>query len=338
MQSTDVPFKAYLAVDRAVTELNDQLRARAPKPDDVAKLGDNIIGFKKARQFETTSTAANAGEKPAVPAQAEHAKIADTIHTDTVRLAQIIARIQSILPAAGYETTDALEACFTNLPVQGYFIAKPGGPINLVPGGDSYTLMIDTDASAIDLSFAGATPSARNLLVSNPGGTAYSLAAPAGAKADTYVMFFHRKGEAQSLGPNFQVQVAPAVSTAIVRPPPQPGVAPTPASLKFADKLVLLGLIAPGTAIHDEKDPNFIARVRKLNGCPGSPSGDGTLSDALVAKLKKSKPVSPDGACPAPLDTAAPSGGAGTPTPKPPNIKPPAPAVAPSATASAASE
>ncbi len=337
LQSTDVPFDMYLAVDRVVTELNDQLRARAAKPDDVAKLGDNIIGFKKARQFETPSTATTSvdGKLPDGITVAGHAAIADTILSDTKRLAEVMAVLQSLLPVAGYETTEALEACFSNLPTQGFFTATPSGPINLTVGQDPYTLTIDTDASAIELSFAGTTPTAQNLLVSNPSGTIYSFAAPANAEERSYIIFFHRKSETQRLGPNFEIKVTRVAAKLGDKPVVKGGgVANKPGnqSLDFGKKLVLLGLNATGVVIKDERDQNFITRVQKLNVCVGLPAGDGSLKDDLIAKLKKKNAVNSVGECPGDLDIAAGPAVNKAPIPSSPVIAAPK-AVAPPASA-----
>jgi len=233
LAETDVPFEVYMTVERVVLDLNDQLRQKAPKADDVAKLGTSISSFQKARSAELEAAFASApasGASAAAIASAEFSALAKRLNDDTEDLKQLVNQVRSMVPTVGYATTETIRACVSTLPVQGRFIAKPNGPFRLVAGGDPHTLSIDTDATTLEHAFIGVTPSAQNLLLSNPSAGTYSLAAPQNAREASYQLFFHRRGDLQQLGPTFDINVVAAEAPAITASSPAPSSSSSPAS------------------------------------------------------------------------------------------------------------
>lgn len=293
INATDVGAEMYYSVNKTVSAVNGQLRARAPSLDEIVKAGSTLTGFVSANsKVGTDAVAARAAARtPAAVAQARHAQSVDRLMADLRHLHDVIAEIQAILPPAGYAKSDLVDSCQALLPGQGVFRVTPSGPITLVPGGEAHQLTVEADLLPLSHGFHGAVPTAQQVVVSHPSDRVFMLAAPAGAKPNRYQFFIAQK-DGRMLG-DIEVSVG-AASNGSERsnsPGPKPRTGMT-----LAAKRALIGL---GEDVKAETDAAFINRVKKLDNCFGITPSDGILRDKLVAELGKRERVNLAGDCPA---------------------------------------
>lgn len=342
LAATEVGDEMYHAVNRTVSTVNEQLRSRAPNLDEIVKAGSMLTGFVATNSKAATDALAARGAVnsalTAAPSQSQN-KLVTEVTGHLAELRRVVSEVQETLPPAGYSTSELVTSCQALLPGQGAFTVTPTGPIQLAPGGEAYSLHVQSER-AVGYGFNGATPSAQQLVVSQPSPRTFSLAAPSGAKAGKYLLtIFENVPQGGRVLPEIEITVGAAPGQSAVR-----NTLGTPGGkanrLTFGQRRALIGL---GATITSETDPAWMARVQKLDNCFRITPSDGKLTDKLIAELQKSEPVKSSGDCPGPKQaaTGTPGTGAGTgggntaPIPPPPNLGGNA-AAAPGTNASAA--
>lgn len=297
LKATDVAYEMYFGVDNTVRQVNAQLRARAPSLDEIAKAGTILTTFTTAHTpiAADAQAAKNATQDLDLLAQNDTKHpVATKLENEMLSLRQAADAIKAMLPTGGYATTQLLESCQTLAPGQRPFRVNPSGAIKLTAGGDAYTLAVDSEQS-VGGQFRGKEPSALQLLKSQPSDRTFSLAAPAGAKPNTYYFVVYENVKGGRELPAIEVNIVPPDSVDDTKKKPN-SLSPLPPALTFTQKLSLLGL--PNT-IQSEKDPDFIARVQKLGNCVKLDASTGELTTALVKELKQREQANALGDCPA---------------------------------------
>lgn len=297
MNATDVASEMYYGVGKTVRAVNTQLRSRAPSLEEIAKSGTILVGFTTAHAPVAADAQATKSAAQGVPAvsqaETEH-PVTDRLTMDVHRLRQVADDIKALLPASGYATAQLLDACQSLVPGQLPFRIKPAGPIRVTAGGDAYALSIESEMPVV-YGFHGAQPSAQQLVVSQPSDRTFSLAAPAGAKGQTYHFYVAQKGGREL--PNLEVTVVASTpettSTTTKKNPAQTNVP----KLTFEQKRKLVGL---GDDVKSVTDAAFTDRVKKLDNCFEIIPSTGALSANLIAKLNESEVVNSQGDCPEP--------------------------------------
>lgn len=312
-KDSDIGFALYTAVDATVREVNSQLRERAPSLATIANAGSVVGGFVNVHSklaTDANSTKA-AGLGVGAIASAKHQTLADQLVMDLAVLQKVADEIGNALPRNAAVNTASLGSCAMNLPDQDVRVVTPAAAPVLKAGGDVYSLTVEqTDSRPIFHDFDGATPTAQNLAVSPSGDGRFGLAAPPGAAAASYVMYFYVKdGDTRK-------RLRPTVTVSVVKPEaPSAGAegrggatgdTGAGAMNSFLRRRSLIGL---GEAVKSENDPAWKARVLKLNNCFQITPPEAAFGAPLEAALGKSKPVNSAGDCPEPKPAA------GTPAP-----------------------
>lgn len=325
LAATEVGDEMYYAVNRTVSTVNEQLRSRAPSLDEIVKAGSMLTSFVATNSKAATDALAARGAVnsalTAAPSQSQNKLVTDVIG-DLAELRRVVSEVQETLPPAGYSTSELVTSCQTLLPGQSAFTVTPVGPIQLAAGGEAYSLNVQSER-AVGYGFNGATPSAQQLVVSQPSPRTFSLAAPSGAKAGKYLLtIFENVPQGGRVLPEIEITVGTALVQAAVRNTPGT-TGPNANRIAFGQRRALMGL---GANIASETDPAWIARVQKLDNCFRITPSDGKLTDKLIAELQKSEPVKSTGDCPGPKQAATGTPGTGTgggntaPIPPPPNL------------------
>ena len=303
LAATNVAFDVYSAVDQTVRDLNDQLRLRALKIDEVAKAA-NATDFVNARlpsKVEATKQAAALGT--VTPAQANHSRWVEMIAADLNTLIQVLSRIQVLLPAGGAVPAEKVNSCLVKIQPDAYVAVDPESTeIAVTAGGKAYALSIESNVGTLVSSYSGMTPNSTDLSISptaiSDGATSVSISAPVGAKADKYTFNFRRAtGPSTRVGPVFTVTVS-AVAAAASQATGQTSKSGTQGQLGTAMPLKAQRTLIGMGQDSKPSDPTWIMRVQKLNNCFQLSSGDGVLREPLIGLLKKSPHVRADGTCP----------------------------------------
>lgn len=342
LSDSDISFTLYTAVDATVREVNSQLRERAPSVAIIANVGSAISGFVAVHSKLVTaaSDAKTASATAGAIASANHALLADQLVGDMAELQRVIDEIRLVLPTKPTVNTTSLDSCAMNLADPDVRTVTPAGPVAIKAGGDAYSLTVEQiDSRPILHDFDGLTPTAQNLSVAPTGDGKFGFAAPPGAAANTYTVYFYVKdGDTRKrLRPSVSVVVTqptpggatvngtPTGGTVIVQTDTKKDTAADVAAMKeFVRRRALIGL---GDAVKSEADPLWKGRVLKLNNCFGIAPADTAFGSALETALGKSSAVNAAGDCPGPKTAAAKP--VVTPTPAPA----PAPALAPASAA-----
>ena len=329
--ASDVGQQMYSATVETLRVANEQLRANSADAAAAATSGTVLKDFatEHSKLLTAAGAAAAAASTPSAVTQGEDV-VAVQLRADLAELYRVVTLAKTLIPASTAIPSITVASCLSSFAPQGNVILEPNDALNLTIGGDSLGFLAYTEArQQLAYDFLGATPQAKDLSVSNQGGSKFSVAAPPGSKAGQYTLYFYRTDDKDKipLKPTLQVNVGnpPAPAAAPAPTPssvPAPTPSPAPDKLTFGQRRSLLGLDA---SISAETDPKWIARVQKLNAsCFNRAAGKGVLDAQLIADLRKSEAVNSAGDCPKPKAAASPtSPGASapaTPIPAPPPI------------------